>query len=125
MLATDLGSISSTNRGFFGQRRRVSSSNCQPSEEREAWLKEQGFRNRIQRKGKRNQPLSECQQRRNQRIAKTRARVEPGFAAIEPMGGKRIRTIGQAQANSAMARRATCPPLKRWASFQRAGIVAF
>jgi transposase, IS5 family len=29
-----------------------------------------------QRKGARNKPLSECQQRRHQRIAKTRARVE-------------------------------------------------
>ncbi|HNO76413.1 MAG TPA: transposase, partial [Nitrosomonas mobilis] len=40
-----------------------------PSEEREAWLKENGFRNQTQRKGKRNKLLSECQQRRNKRIA--------------------------------------------------------
>jgi len=45
-------------------------------------LKANGFRNRIQRKGARNKPLSECQQRRNKRIAKTRARVEHPFAAI-------------------------------------------
>jgi len=54
-----------------------------PSEDREAWLEAHGFRNQIQRKGKRNKPLSECQQRRDQRIAKTRARVEHVFAAIE------------------------------------------
>ena len=47
-----------------------------PSEERQAWLKANGYRNRIQRKGHRNKPLSETQQGRNHRIAKTRARVE-------------------------------------------------
>lgn len=67
-----------------------------PSEEREAWLKENGYRNRIQRKGHRNKPLSEAQQRRNGRIAKTRARVEHVFAVVAQMGGKLIRTIGQA-----------------------------
>jgi transposase, IS5 family len=33
-----------------------------PSEEREAWLQANGYRNRIQRKGHRNKPLSEAQQ---------------------------------------------------------------
>ncbi len=56
-------------------RRDVYADRGYPSEDREAWLKENGFRNQIQRKGKRNKPLSDCQQRRNKRIAKTRARV--------------------------------------------------
>jgi IS5 family transposase len=34
-----------------------------PSQEREEQLKAQGCRSRIQRKGSRNHPLSECQQR--------------------------------------------------------------
>jgi IS5 family transposase len=38
-----------------------------PSEDREAWLKAKGFRNPIQRKGKCNKPLSECQQQRCER----------------------------------------------------------
>lgn len=67
-----------------------------PSKERQAWLKANGYRDRIQRKGKRNKPLSEAQQRRNHGIAKVRARVEHVFAALEHMGGKLIRTIGQA-----------------------------
>lgn len=96
-----------------------------PSEEREAWLKANGYRNRIQRKGHRNKPLSETQQGRNHRIAKSRARVEHAFAAIEQMGGKLIRTIGQARANFAMTMMAACYNLKRLAYFQRAGIVAF
>jgi IS5 family transposase len=57
-----------------------------PSDEREAWLKANGYRNRIQRRGHRNKPLCETQQGRNHRIAKTRARVEHAFAAIEQMG---------------------------------------
>lgn len=95
-----------------------------PSEEREAWLKANGYRNRIQRKGHRNKPLSEAQQRRNHGIAKTRARVEHAFAAIARMGGKLIRTIGQARANFAMTMMAACYNLKRLAYFQKAGIMA-
>ncbi|MBK5914732.1 IS5 family transposase, partial [Rhodocyclus purpureus] len=95
------------------------------SQSREDWLKEEGYRNQIQRKGKRNKPLSECQQRRNTRIAKTRARVEHVFAAIEQMGGKLIRTIGQARANFAMTMMATCYNLKRLVYFRKAGIEAF
>jgi transposase, IS5 family len=96
-----------------------------PSAAREEQLKESGLRNHIQRKGKRNKPLSACQQRRNQRIAKSRARVEHVFAAIEQMGGKMIRTIGQARANFAMTMMAACYNLKRLAYFNRAGITAF
>lgn len=94
-----------------------------PSEEREAWLQANGYRNRIQRKGHRNKPLSEAQQGRNHRIAKTRARVEHVFAAIEQMGGKLIRTIGQARANFAMTMMAACYNLKRLVYCLRAGIV--
>ena len=96
-----------------------------PSEERAAWLKANGFRNQIQRKGQRNKPLSECQQRRNTRIARTRARVEHPFAAIAQMGGKLIRTIGQARASFAMTMMAACYNLKRLTYFQKAGVVAF
>lgn len=96
-----------------------------PSEARQAWLKENGFRNQIQRKGKRNKPLSECQQRRNHRIAKTRARVEHVFAAITQMGGKIIRTIGEKRASFAMTMMAACYNLKRLVYFRKAGIKAF
>ena len=75
--------------------------------------------------GQRNKPLSECQQRRNQRIAKTRARVEHVFGALEQMGGKLLRTIGQARANFAMTMMAACYNLKRLVYFRKAGIEAF
>lgn len=95
------------------------------SKGREDWLKDKGYRNQIQRKGTSNKPLSECQQGRNHRIAKTRARVEHVFAAIDQMGGKMIRTIGQARANFAMTMMAACYNLKRLVYFQKAGIEAF
>lgn len=96
-----------------------------PSAVRKATLKQSGYRNHIQRKGTRNRPLSACQQRRNQRIAKTRARVEHVFGAIEQMGGKLIRSIGQARANFAMTMMAACYNLKRLVYLRKAGIEAF
>lgn len=96
-----------------------------PSKAREAWLKREGYRSQIQRKGQKNKPLSECQQRRNHRISKSRARVEHVFAGIEQMGGKMVRTIGQARANFAMTMMAACYNMKRLAFFQRMEIVAF
>jgi IS5 family transposase len=88
-------------------------------------LKAAGYRNHIQRKGQRNQPLSECQERRNQRIAKARARVEHVFGTIAQMGGKLIRTIGQVRANFAMIMMAACYNLKRLTYLRSAGIEAF
>lgn len=96
-----------------------------PSQEREAALKEQGYRNHIQRKGYRNRPLSECQQRRNRRIGKTRARVEHVFAAIHQMGGKLLRTIGQARADFAMTMMAACYNLKRLVHLKSVQSVGF
>lgn len=83
------------------------------SGEREAQLESACYRNRIQRKGARNHPLSKRQEGRNQRIVKTRARVEHIFATMTQMGGKLIRTIGQARANFAMILMATGYNLKR------------
>ncbi len=93
-----------------------------PSAQVDAWLERRGFRNQIQRKGQRNKPLSECQKRRNRRIAKIRARVEHVFGAIDQMGGKLIRTIGQVRASFAMTMMATCYNLKRLVYFQKAGV---
>lgn len=93
------------------------------SKVREAQLKADGYRNHIQRKGHRNKPLSERQKQRNRRIARTRARVEHVFGSIAQMGGKLIRTIGQARANFAMAMMAACYNMKRLAYCMKAGIV--
>ena len=95
------------------------------SQAREAKLKAEGLRDRLQRKGQRNHPLSDCQQQRNRRIARVRARIEHVFAGMEQMGGKLIRTLGQARADFAMIMMATGYNLKRLVYFNRAGVAAF
>ena len=96
-----------------------------PSAARSQMLKVLGFREHIQRKAKVGKPLSECQKGRNQRIAKTRARVEHPFAQMRHMGGKIIRTIGQARATAAMTMKAACYNIKRLARFLHDGVDAF
>jgi IS5 family transposase len=96
-----------------------------PSKEREAKLKAAGYRNQIQCKGTKNTPLSTCQQGRNRRIAKTRARVEHVFASIHHMGGKYLRTIGQARANFGLTMMATAYNIKRFVYLREAGVEAF
>lgn len=59
--------------------------------EREARLGKQGWRMHIQRKGSKDKPIFDAQQRRNLRIAKTRARIEHVFAAMAQMDGKALR----------------------------------
>lgn len=66
--------------------------------EREERLGKQGWRMQIQRKGSQDKPISGAQERRNKRIAKTRARIEHVFAGIAQLGGKAPRTIGLARA---------------------------
>lgn len=68
---------------------------------REARLNAEGWRMQsmhIQRKGSKEKPLSEAQERCNRRIAKPRARVEHVFAGLDQLGGKVLRSIGLARA---------------------------
>ncbi len=88
-------------------------------------LKVLGFVDAMQRRAQPGQPLSECQKRRNQRIASKRARVEHAFAGIRHMGDKFVRTIGQARATVAMTMMAACYNMKRLASFLHRGVDAF
>jgi len=83
------------------------------------------FVDAMQRRAQTGQPLSECQKRRNQRIASKRARVEHAFAGIRHLGGKFVRTIGQARATVAMTMMAACYNMKRLASFLHRGVDAF
>jgi len=76
-----------------------------------------GLKDHIQRKKPKGKPLGKRQVSRNQRIAKTRARGEHPYAQIRHMGGKLIRTIGQARATAAMTMMATCYNIKRLAMF--------
>lgn len=95
------------------------------SRQRQAMLKALGFKDGIQRKAQPNQTLSACQQRRNKAIAKRRAKVEHVFAGIRHMGGKSLRSIGQARVSATMTLMAACYNLKRLASFLVRGVDSF
>jgi len=96
-----------------------------PSKEHDEWLRKNGFRHQIQRKGTASKPLSDCQKRRNRRIAKTRSRVEHVFASLEQMGGKFVRTVGMARAEFAMTMMAACYNTRRLVSLIKSGIAPF
>ena len=81
--------------------------------EREQRLTAKGWHMHIQRKGQAGEPLSDCQEQRNQRIAKTRARVEHVFASLEQMGGKAQRSIGLARATLLLNWKAAAYNLRR------------
>ena len=93
--------------------------------DRKGWLREQGYRNQIRIKGRRNKPLSEGKQRPNHRIAKTRVRVEHVFTSIELIEGKLISTIGRAHANFALTMMGACDNLKLLTYFRKTGVEAF
>lgn len=96
-----------------------------PGKQRSELLGTLGLKDNIQRKGQRGKPLSDCQKGRNRRIASTRARAEHLYAQIRHMGGKLIRTIGQARATAAMTLMAACYNLKRLARFLHDGVDPF
>jgi IS5 family transposase len=93
--------------------------------DRENRLKTNHWRVHIQRKAAPGKPLSDCQQRRNTRIAKTRARVEHVFAGIEQLGGKGLRCIGLERAKLQLNWKAASYNLRRLCSLKTCGIVAF
>ena len=95
------------------------------SAQRREMLSVLGFKDGLQRKAKAGKPLSDCQKKRNQRIAKKRAKVEHVFAGIRHMGGKFVRSIGQARASVTMTLMAACYNLKRLASFLDRKVDAF
>ena len=92
---------------------------------REHRLKAQGWRVHIQRKAEKDKPLSICQELRNTRIARVRARVEHVFAALEQMGGKRLRGIGLDRATFQLTGKAAVYNLRRLCSLKACGVVAF
>ena len=88
-------------------------------------LKMLGWRDGMQRRAAKDKPLSECQKRRNRKIASKRAKVEHVFVGIRHLGGKFIRTIGQARADVAMTLMAACYNIKRLAKFMHKGADPF
>ena len=89
--------------------------------EREQRVTARGWRMHIQRRGQSGKPLSDCQERRNRRIAKTRARVEHVFASLEQMGGKALRSIGLDRATLHLHWKAAAYNLRRLCSLMEVG----
>jgi len=107
-----------TSRDLYGDKGYVDSA-------REARLKSQGWRVHIQRKAHKGKPLSACQNRRNTRIARTRARVEHVFAGLAHLGGKTLRCIGLARATLLLNWKAASYNLRRLCSLKTCGVMAF
>lgn len=82
------------------------------------------YRVDIQHKGHAGKPLSQAQQRRNQRIAKDRAFGEHPFARLAQQGGKCLRTIGLMRAKVVLGLKVASHNLMRLARLQhRGGVV--
>lgn len=94
-------------------------------QEREMRLKTEGWRMHIQRKAKRGQPQSECQKRRNTRIARPRARVEHVFGSMKAMGRQTLRSIGLARATFGLSIQASVYNLRRLCSLKQGSIAPF
>ena len=92
---------------------------------REERLSKQGWRMHIQRKGTKDKPISETQQRRNHRIAKTRARIEHVFAGLAQLGGKTLRSIGLPRATLQLNWKVAAYNLQRLVYLKEARIAAF
>ena len=70
------------------------------SQEKEVNLKEKGYHSQVQRKGRRNTPLSQWEQKGNRTRSKVRSRVEHVFAAQSNLRKKAIRCIGIVRART-------------------------
>lgn len=84
-----------------------------------------GWRLHIQRKGGKDKPISATQERRNRRIAKTRARIEHVFAGLAQMGGYALRSIGLARATLHLNWKVAAYNLQRIVYLKEAWIEAF
>ena len=89
------------------------------SEEKEAWLKEKGYRRKIQRKGKRNKTLTQGEQQGNRTRSKVRSRVEHIFGAPCNYPIKVIRSIGISRAKMNRGLMNLMYNLKRFCFLQR------
>ena len=92
---------------------------------REERLSKQGWRMHIQRKGTKDKPISETQERRSRRIAKTRARVEHVLAVLAQLGGKAVRSIGLPRATLQLNWKVAAYNLQRLVYLKGARIEAF
>ncbi len=95
------------------------------SAEIEAKLKEKGLKRRVHRKGHRNKPLSERENRGNKTRSKIRARVEHVFAAqSNDMGGTLVRGIGLMRATARIGLKNLAYNMRRLVQLERLAAAA-
>ena len=86
-------------------------------------LEMMGFESHINERAYRNRPLSEQQIADNRERSKTRAKVEHVFGSmINEMGGKVVRTIGLARAETMLGLKNLAYNLKRYVFWQKQDI---
>jgi IS5 family transposase len=84
-------------------------------------LNARGLRDGVARKDDAQRYDQTNNQRRNQKLSRTRARVEHVFGGWEKTMGKRLRSIGETRAKSMIVVQATVYNLRRWVTLD-AGI---
>lgn len=114
----ELLDLSNTSRDVYADR-------GYPSIEREARLKQAGWRVHIQRRGHATKGISDTQKRRNRAIATPRARVEHVFGALAQMGGKLVRCLGIVRTTFALHLKAASYDLKRLVFLKEHGLAPF
>lgn len=93
-----------------------------PTVQREATLKQAGWRVQIQRKGSATKGISDTQKKRNCRIATPRACVEHVFGALAQMGGKVVRCMGIVRVTFALHLKAASHNLRRLVFLKEGGL---
>ena len=96
-----------------------------PSIEREASLKQAGWRVDIQRRGHATKGISETQKPRNRAIATPRALVEHVFGALAQMGSKLVRCLGMVRTTFVLQLKAASYNLKRLVFLKERGMEPF
>ena len=114
----ELLDLSNTSRDVYADR-------GYPSIEREASLKQAGWRVHIQRRGHATKGISETQKRRNRAIATPRARVEHVFGTLAQMGGKLVRCLGIMRTTFVLHLKAASYNLKRLVFLKERGLAPF
>jgi len=92
------------------------------SQEKEAFLKEEGYRSKVQRKGYKNKPLTQREQQGNHTRSKVRSRVEHIFGAQSNLRKKAIRSIGLVRANTEIGMMNLVYNMRRLCFFERTSV---
>jgi len=89
------------------------------SKESDEKLKRSGFRNKVQRKGARNKPLTEQEKKGNKTRSKVRSRVEHVFGSQTDLRRKMVRCIGMMRTRTEVGMMNLVYNMRRFCFLQR------